>query len=165
MTACEFVAHSDLRKALQQSRSCSPAFAATHYYRFRMHSSSVLIVHPSADRFRLPDMMANGKLNNTRHYSLDSPSLTSPPGYNDPLMDQKPPGGLSMAMSMPSSTMSMPMSSPQFSSFNPHLVMAPSAPPGLLHIGKLLHCTSMLHARARMRRALVLRVLLCYAGV
>lgn len=97
-----------------------------------MHGSSVLIVHPPADRFRLPDM-AHGK---PRHYSLDSPSLTSPPGYVDPLMDQKPPIGLSMSMHMPT-TSAMPIaSSPQFSSFNPHLVMAPTGPPGLLHISK-----------------------------
>ena len=109
-----------------------------------MHSSSVLIVHPSADRFRLPDM-ANGKLN--RHYSLDSPSLTSPPGYvSDPLViDQKPPTfsmSMSMPMSMPTTT-TMPIgSSPhQFPSFNPHLVMAPTAPPGLLHISKYKYCS------------------------
>lgn len=101
----------------------------------RMHSSSVLIVHPSADRFRLPDM-ANGKLSAARHYTLESPSLTSPPGY-DPLMEQKPPLGLSMSMPMPSTTGCMQtVSSPQFHSFNPQFVMAPTAPPGLLHISK-----------------------------
>ena len=101
----------------------------------------MLIVHPSTDRFRLPDM-ANGKLlgaGNSRHYSLDSPSLTSPPGYGlvDPtghIIDQKPPITMSM---MPSSCSAMSMSSsPQFHSFNPHLVMAPTAPPGLLHLSK-----------------------------
>ena len=102
-----------------------------------MHSSSVLLVHPSADRFRLPDM-ANGKMGSSRHYSLDSPSLTSPPGYE---LDQKPP-----MLSMPSTCSAMQMqmqmpiqSSPhaQFQAFNPHhLVMTQTAPPGLLHLGK-----------------------------
>ena len=118
-----------------------------------MHSSSVLIVHPTPDRFRLPDM-ANGKLmcsagaGNVRHYSVDS-SLTSPPGYGpgdvpglpQSLIDQKPPIAMT-PMSMPSSSgMSMSIgcsAGPQFPSFNPHLVMAPSAAgsPGLLHLGK-----------------------------
>ena len=110
------------------------------------HSSSVLIVHPSAERFRLPEM-SHGKLNaNTRHYSLDSPSLTSPPGYggglvdtNHLMLDQKPPVANSMmpAMSLPSTSMPLGSSSnPQFHSFNTPLVMAPAAPPGLLHLGK-----------------------------
>ena len=111
-----------------------------------MHSSSVLIVHPSADRFRLPDM-ANGKLN--RHYSLDSPSLTSPPGYvSDQLIVDQKPTTFSMSMSMPTTT-GMPIgSSPhQFPSFNPHLVMAPTGPPGLLHISKhLWHLTTFMHS-------------------
>lgn len=111
-----------------------------------MHSSSVLIVHPTPDRFRLPDM-ANGKLmctgGNVRNYSIDS-ALTSPPGYGgdvpglpQSIIDQKPPIAMT-PMSMPSSTMSMSIGSgPQFPSFNPHLVMAPSAgSPGLLHLGK-----------------------------
>lgn len=107
-----------------------------------MHGSSVLIVHPSADRLRFPDM-AQGKLNSgMRHYSLDSPSLTSPPGY-DPIMEQKPPvGGLSMSMTMPS-TSAMPVHSSispvasQFSSYvNPHLVMTPTGPPALLPISE-----------------------------
>eukprot|EP00731_Ephydatia_muelleri_P037159 Em0404g2a len=94
-----------------------------------MNSSSVLIVHPSADRFRLSSDMSNGKLG--RHYSLDSPSLTSPPGY-DPLMDSK---AVSIAMSHPNSSVHMGTAH-QFSSFNPQFVMAQSgcAPPSLLHI-------------------------------
>lgn len=110
-----------------------------------MHSSSVLLVHPSADRFRLPDM-ANGKMGSSRHYSLDSPSLTSPPGYE---LDQKPP-----MLSMPSTCSAMQMqmqmpiqSSPhaQFQAFNPHhLVMTQTAPPGLLHLGpSMTSMTSM----------------------
>ncbi len=109
------------------------------------HSSSVLIVHPSADRFRLPEM-AHGKLNaNTRHYSLDSPSLTSPPGYGglvdtNPhhMLDQKPPIVNSMmpSMSLPSTMPLGTSSNHQFHSFNAPLVMAPAAPPGLLHLGK-----------------------------
>ena len=96
-----------------------------------MNSSSVLIVHPSADRFRLSSDMSNGKLG--RHYSLDSPSLTSPPGY-DPLMDSK---AVSIAMSHPNSSVHMGTAH-QFSSFNPQFVMAQSgcAPPSLLHISK-----------------------------
>ena len=133
-----------------------------------MQSSSVLIVHPPADsRFRLPDM-SNGKLiggGHPRHYSLDSPSLTSPPGYgvssdlhNMPLpsmsmLDQKPPiamstthslamsspASMSMSMNVPSTAATMPIhSSHQFPSFNPAtgLVMAPAAPPGLLQLSK-----------------------------
>ena len=123
-----------------------------------MQSSSVLIVHPPADsRFRLPDM-SSGKLlggGNARHYSLDSPSLTSPPGYgisaepvlpNMPLssmsmVDQKPPHiamSTPMSMNVPS-TSAMPIhSSHQFPSVNPAtgLVMAPAAPPGLLQLSK-----------------------------
>ena len=95
-----------------------------------MNSSSVLIVHPSAERFRLSDM-SNGKLG--RHYSLDSPSLTSPPGY-DPLMDSK---AVSIAMSHPNTSVHMGTAH-QFSGFNPQFVMAQSgcAPPSLLHISK-----------------------------
>ena len=124
-----------------------------------MHNSSVLIVHPPADsRFRLPDM-SSGKLigsSNPRHYSLDSPSLTSPPSYglsgdavipgmslsSMSVIDQKPPIAMStcahMSMNIPS-TSTMPIhSSHQFPSFNPAagLVMAPAAPPGLLHLSK-----------------------------
>ncbi|XP_064401590.1 homeobox protein otx5-like isoform X2 [Halichondria panicea] len=110
-----------------------------------MHSSSVLIVHPSAERFRLPEM-AHGKLTGgARHYSLDSPSLTSPPGYgglvdsNHHMLDQKPqiPNSMMPAMSLPSST-TMHLgttSNHQFHSFNAPLVMAPAPPPGLLHLG------------------------------
>ena len=125
-----------------------------------MHSSSVLIVHPPADsRFRLPDM-SNGKIlggGNARHYSLDSPSLTSPPGYgiSDPILpnmslssmamvDQKPHVSMSTPISMNMhSTPTMPInSSHQFHSFNhAGLVMAPAAPPGLLHLGKLSSLT------------------------
>lgn len=96
-----------------------------------MNSSSVLIVHPSADRFRLSDM-SNGKLN--RHYSLDSPSLTSPPGYDPSMMDSK---AVSIAMSHPNTSVHMGTTH-QFSGFNPQFVMAQSgcAPPSLLHISK-----------------------------
>ena len=139
-----------------------------------MHSSSVLIVHPSAERLRLPDM-AHGKLtasgntghysidspshgkltSNTRHYSLDSPSLTSPPGYglidnsHNIMIDQKPPiasthctmMNMMPAMSIPSTSMPLgSTSNHQFHSFNAPLVMAPTAPPGLLHLGKYLPC-------------------------
>ena len=114
-----------------------------------MHSSSVLIVHPTAERLRLPDM-AHGKLTatgNTRHYSLDSPSLTSPPGYgglvdvspHNVMLDQKPPvcGTMMPSMTVPSTTMPLGSSSNhQFHSFNTPLVMAPTAPPGLLHLGE-----------------------------
>ena len=112
-----------------------------------MHSSSVLIVHPTPDRLRLPDM-ANGKLMGGAGGNLRNPfdtSLTSPPGYGGEvpglphsLIDQKPPLAMT-PMSMPSSTMSMSIGSagPQFPSFNPHLVMTQSAgSPGLLHLGK-----------------------------
>lgn len=114
-----------------------------------MHSSSVLIVHPSAERLRLPDM-AHGKLTatgNARHYSLDSPSLTSPPGYcglvdgshhSNVMLDQKPSiaGSMMPSMSVPSTTMPLgSTSNHQFHSFNAPLVMAPTAPPGLLHLG------------------------------
>lgn len=131
-----------------------------------MQGSSVLIVHPSADsRFRLPDM-SNGKLlggGNPRHYSLDSPSLTSPPGYGisaDPILHNMPLSSMSMleqkphiamsthslamstpsmSMNVPSSAATMPLhSSHQFPSFNPAtgLVMAPAPPPGLLQLGE-----------------------------
>lgn len=128
-----------------------------------MQSSSVLIVHPPADsRFRLPDM-ANGKLlggSNARHYSLDSPSLTSPPGYHgistEPILPNMPLSSMSMSMSMvdqkpPHFAMSTPMNVPstsampihsshQFPSFNhaAGLVMAPAPPPGLLQLSKSL---------------------------
>ncbi len=133
-----------------------------------MHSSSVLIVHPPADsRFRLPEM-SNSKLlggggggaYNPRHHSLDSPSLTSPPGYgvssesvlpnmslqNMPIptnmslssmamVDQKPNVSMSTPISMNPSSSAMPS---QFHPFNPAtgFVMTPTAPPGLLHLGK-----------------------------
>lgn len=134
-----------------------------------MQSSSVLIVHPPADsRFRLPDM-SSGKLlggsGHPRHYSLDSPSLTSPSGYGvsaDPILhnmplssmsmlDQKPhismsshslamssPCSMSMSMNVPSTAATYTMPSHQFPSFNPAtgLVMAPAAPPGLLQLSK-----------------------------
>ena len=122
----------------------------------RMHSSGVLIVHPHADRFRLPDM-ANGKLN-MRHFSLDSPSMTSPPGY-EPLIDQKPPLGITHLQHTMATSMPM-CSSPQFSSFNPHLVMAQTAPPGLLHISKLTE----LYVVARCKLAALTSIVILLAG-
>lgn len=155
----------------EEARGCStPKATQVPSNLFNMHSSSVLIVHPPADsRFRLPDM-SNGKLlgggSNARHYSLDSPSLTSPPGYcvsSDPVLpnmslpnmslpnmslssmamvDQKPHVSMSTPISMNMhSTSAMPINSSQFHSFNPAtgLVMAPTAPPGLLHLGKYLN--------------------------
>lgn len=122
-----------------------------------MHNSSVLLVNPhhyhsscpAAGRgLRSPVDMSGAKLN-MRHYSLESPSLTSPPAYDillpgavggaaggDP--GKHPCGGFSTghigAICSQNNVMGTPLSSPQF---NPHLVMAPTAPPGLLHICKL----------------------------
>ena len=111
-------------------------------------------MHPQPDRFRLPDM-SNGKIlggPNARHYSLDSPSLTSPPGYgipSDPILpnmslstmamvDQKPHVSMSTPIAMNMQGPAMPInSSHQFHSFNhAGLVMSPAAPPGLLHLGR-----------------------------
>ena len=86
--------------------------------------------------------MSGAKFNlaNMRHYSLDSPSLTSPPAYDIllPSSEHKHPGlsGHISAICTPNNMMGTPLpiaSSPQF---NPHLVMAPTGPPGLLHISK-----------------------------
>ena len=102
-----------------------------------MQSSSVLIVHPSAERFP----MASGKFG--RHYSLDSPgSLTSPPGYDLPMMDHKPPtlaATATLGLSMPSSTCpSMTSASPHcFSQLNPHHLVYGTGHTGLPLISKL----------------------------
>lgn len=100
-----------------------------------MQGSSVLIVHPSAERFP----MASGKFG--RHYSLDSPgSLTSPPGYDLPMMDHKPPtlAAATLGLSMPSSTCpSITSSAPHcFSQFNPHHLVYGTGPTGLPLISK-----------------------------
>lgn len=88
---------------------------------------------------------------NMRHYSLESPSLTSPPAYDillpgavggaaggaggGDLSGKHPCGGFSAGpIGSQGNVMGAQLpiaSSPQF---NPHLVMAPTAPPGLLHI-------------------------------
>ena len=93
--------------------------------------------------------MSGAKLNlaNMRHYSLDSPSLTSPPAYDILLpgsSDHKhhcagfsaghigaigSQGNVMGAMGTP-----LPLASS--AQFNPHLVMTQTAPPGLLHICK-----------------------------
>lgn len=116
-----------------------------------MHSSSVLLVQPhhqyhstAPGRLCSPVDMSGAKLNlsNMRHYSLDSPSLTSPPAYDILLPGapehKHPCAGFSTGpigtICSQNNMMGAPLpiaSSPQF---NPHLVMAPTAPPGLLHI-------------------------------
>ena len=124
-----------------------------------MQSSSVLIVHPSAERFP----MASGKFG--RHYSLDSPgSLTSPPGYDLPMMDHKPPtlATATLGLSMPSSTCpSMTSASPHcFSQLNPHHLVYGTGHTGLPLISKLekKSSTASMHARVHLtssHRALV----------
>ena len=75
-----------------------------------------------------------------RHYSLDSPgSLSSPPGYDVPMMDQKP---TVAALSMPNCTGPAMSCSPPFSQINPHLIYSPTAQTGLLPLSKLhIHYT------------------------
>ena len=101
-----------------------------------MQNSSVLIVHPSEYRF---PMAGNGKFGG-RHYSLDSPSLSSPPGYDIPLMEQKPAlTSATLGLSMPNSCGAGPvMSSAQFSQINPHLVYSPTGHTGLLPLSESL---------------------------
>ena len=133
-----------------------------------MQNSSVLLVHPhhhyhpsspASRGLRSPVDMSGGKLN-MRHYSLETPSLSSPPAYD--ILLPGPGGGLAGglagglgdptkhhcggfsaghigAICSQNNVMGthLPIgSSPQF---NPHLVMAPTAPPGLLHICELFH--------------------------
>lgn len=118
-----------------------------------MHSSSVLLVQQHHHQYhstppgslRSPvDMSGTHKLNlsNMRHYSLDSPSLTSPPSYDilvpGPSEQKHPctgfsPGQLGSICSQ-NNVMGTPLPIASSSQFNPHLVMAPTAPPGLLHI-------------------------------
>ena len=134
-----------------------------------MHSSGVLLVHPHhyhSSPGRSPVDMSGAKLNltNMRHYSLDSPSLTSPPAYDillpghgagtgggvDP--SKHPCPGFSTgpigAMGSQNSVMGTPLSLGPSSQFNPHLVMAPTytAPPGLLHNIICEYDTAILHA-------------------
>ena len=118
---------------------------------YPMHNSSVLLVNPhhyhspspgASLGLRSPVDMSGAKLN-MRHYSLESHSLTSPPAYDILLPGgaadhgKHPCGGFSGhigAICSQNNVMGTPLpiaSSPQF---NPHLVMAPNAPPGLLHI-------------------------------
>ena len=105
---------------------------------FSMQSSSVLIVQPSDYRF---PMAGSGKFG-SRHYSLDSPgSLTSPPGYDLPLIDQKPSLSAStLGLTMPNTcSPSMTMSNGShhhFSHINPQLVYSPSSHGGLLPLSK-----------------------------
>ena len=131
-----------------------------------MHNSSVLLVNPHhyhssspavGRGLRSPVDMSGAKFN-MRHYSLESPSLTSPPAY-DILLPGAVGGAAGLehgkhlcggfsaghlgAICSQNNVMGTPLpisSSPQF---NPHLVMAPTAPPGLLHI-----CTFMFLAIA-----------------
>lgn len=110
-----------------------------------MQNSSVLIVHPSDHRFRLPDM-ANGTKFNGRHFSLDSPgSLTSPSGLYDQLPDHKPPTAAALAsFSMPTTCSQMSSASQPFGQLNPHLVY-PTAHTGLLPLSErntviCMHC-------------------------
>lgn len=120
-----------------------------------MHSSSVLLVQQHHQyhstppgSLRSPIDMSGSKLNlsNMRHYSLDSPSLTSPPSYDilvpGPSEQKHPcagfsPGQLGSICSQ-NNVMGTPLPIASSSQFNPHLVMAPTAPPGLLHICKTL---------------------------
>lgn len=124
-----------------------------------MHSSSVLLVQPhhyhsspTGLGLRSPVDMSGGKLNlaNMRHYSLDSPSLSSPPAYDILLPgsgigdhSKHPCAGFSAghlgAICSQNNVMGTPLPIASSSQFNPHLVMAPAAPPGLLHICKCLY--------------------------
>lgn len=103
-----------------------------------MQNSSVLIVHPSDYRF---PMTNNGKFGNGRHYSLESPSsLTSPPGYDMSMMEQKPlAGAAALGLSMPNACNAgsvMSTGSPHFSQINPHLVYSPTGHTGLLPLSE-----------------------------
>ena len=100
-----------------------------------MQNSSVLIVHPSDHRFRLPDM-ANGKFAAGRHFSLDSPgSLTSPPGYEQ-ILDHKP--TTLASFSMPTTcSQNLSSASQPFGQLNPHHLVYPTAhTAGLLPLSK-----------------------------
>lgn len=101
-----------------------------------MQNSSVLIVHPSDYRF---PMAGSGKFGG-RHYSLDSPgSLASPPGYDMPMMEQKPAVAATLGLSMPNSCGAGPVMSTgshHFSQINPHLVYSPTAHAGLLPLSE-----------------------------
>lgn len=135
-----------------------------------MHNSSVLLVHPhryhsSPGRSHVDMSGAKLNLTNMRHYSLDSPSLTSPPAYDillpggsagtsgiiDPSKHPCPgfPTGPLGAIGSQNSVMGTPLSLSPSSQFNPHLVMAPTytTPPGLLHniICEYIY-TAILHA-------------------
>lgn len=117
-----------------------------------MHSSSVLLVQPHQYHssppgrgLRSPVDMSGTKFNlaSMRHYSLDSPSLTSPPAYDILLpgpgggaVEHKHPcaGFPSGSLGNMGAQMGTPLPIASSSQFNPHLVMAPTAPPGLLHI-------------------------------
>lgn len=102
-----------------------------------MQNSSVLIVHPSDHRFRLPDM-ANGTKFTGRHFSLDSPgSLTSPPGYEHMLEHKPPTAAATLAsFSMPTTSGQISSASQPFGQLNPHLVYPSAHTAGLLPLSK-----------------------------
>ena len=149
-----------------------------------MHSSSVLLVQPHRYHSTPPGLcplsspvdMSGAKLNlaNMRHYSLDSPSLTSPPAYDILLpgpggggggggvdhtklhpcatgFTAGPLGAICSQNNVMGTPLPMASSPAQFA--NPHLVMAPTTP---LHIGKF-HCTKHAPLRTGPTRAVVLK--------